>query len=187
MAGWYGFENGHFVKISGSGIIPAVVTLDGKNHVNLEFPLDGGDYQKSVMNMFPGEYHDRIFGQAERDHNNLKKQEEQHAKDYLTSINRKAEIGDNPDFDYVLLTDAGVSAELSNELNEKFYKEHFYYPSCIGTRERIEGGIRMVYELSFDENKQEIHVTKYRYDTKEVVESFEIDTKTGNITYPPKG
>lgn len=183
MTGWYGFENNNFVKVSGSGNIPAIVTLDSNNAVEIEYPLDGGGYRSSIEKMFPKEYHARIFGTNDNlnsDHDELTKQEQQYAKVYLSKIGRDAKIGNYSDFEYTQLNHAGVSVEASNNL-EIFYKEHNYYPNFIGTYEDLENGTRMVYETSYHKNQDEIRFTKYYYDTKEIVEQFTADAKTGEI------
>lgn len=181
MIGWYGFENNRFVKVSGSGVVPVVVTLDRSNKVEAEYPLDGGDYNASIRELFPEEYHARIFGHTDADHESLKKQEQKYAEEYLAKIGRDAKIEDeDTPMYYTLLTDAGVSVEVSNNL-EVFYKAHSYYPSFIGTCERLENDVRMVYEMSYHENEDEIRFTKYKYDTKETVEQFVVNAKTGEM------
>lgn len=181
MIGWYSFENNMFVKVSGSGVIPAVVTLDRSNKVEIEYPLDGGGYNTSIRELFPEEYHARIFEHADADLESLKKQERKYAEEYLAKIGRDAKIEDEDNPAYrTSLTDAGVSIEVSNNL-EVFYKTHGYYPSFIGTYERLENGVRMVYEMSYHKNEDEIRFTKYKYDTKETVEQFVINAKTGEM------
>lgn len=182
MVGYYGFVNNNFEKISGSGIIPAVVTLKNNNDVTIEYPKDGAYYSSSIKEMFPLKYHSRIFGSndsdSKDDRKNLTEQERAYAKEYLKKIGRKAEIGDSSDFDHILLTDLGVSVEVSNEL-EDFYKAHSYYPYFIGTKEIIEDDVRKVYEMSYHEKQKEIKFTKYTYDAKEIVEQFVFNSITG--------
>lgn len=177
--GRYGFENDNFVHVSGSAF-PAVITRSGDNTVSIEQPLDGSDYTKSLEKMFPKEYHDRIFGDNDADRENLKQQQEKYAREYLAKIGREAKIGDQSDFDYPSPTDLGVSTDASNNL-EIFYKEHYYYPRFLGTRERLESGVRMIYETSYHENQDEIKFTKYDYDTKKILEQFTANSITGNL------
>lgn len=178
MVGYYGFVNNNFEKNSGTGIIPAVVTLKNNNEVDIKYPKDGSGYASSVKEMFPLKYHNRIFGENDSDRKNLTEQEWVYAKEYLSKIGRKADIGDYRDFEHILLADLGVSVEVSNRL-EDFYKVHSYYPYFIGTKEIIEDGVRMVYEMSYHENQKEIKFTKYTYDTKEVVKQFVFNSITG--------
>lgn len=178
MVGYYGFVNNNFEKASGSGIIPVVVTLKNNNDVEIEYPKDGSYYASSIKEIFPLKYHSRIFADNDSDRKKLKEQERIYAKEYLSKLGRKADIGDYGDFEHILLTDLGVSVEVSNGL-EGFYKVHSYYPYFIGTKEIIENSVRMVYDMSYDESKKEIKFTKYTYDTKEVVEQFVFNSITG--------
>lgn len=180
MLGWYGFENNNFVKVSGSGVIPAVITLDNNNRVEIEYASDGSDYRNSIETLFPQKYHRRILKQADSDYDNLKQQEQQYAKEYLLKISRDAKVGDTTDFEYTTLSDIPVSVEVSNKMNEEFYKEHSSYPSFIGTQEKLENGIRTVYKMSYHKAQNEIKFTKYAYD--KVLEQFIINAKTGHIS-----
>lgn len=177
--GWYGFENNNFTFISGSAF-PAVITLNNDNTTQIETPLDGSDYATSIQKMFPKEYHDRIFKYQDIDHESFKQQREIYASEYLSKIGRNATIGDYSDFKYTSLTHEGVSVEVSNKL-EDFYKAHNNYPSFIGTREKLENDVRMVYEMSYQKNQDEIKFTKYDYETRTTIEEYTVDAKTGVI------
>ena len=144
MVGHYGFINNNFETVSGSGIIPAVITLKGNDEVEITYPKDGSYYTKSIEEMFPKEYVNRIFKESDNDRKTLEEQERAYAKAYLDKINRSANIGDYGDFEHKILTSLGVSVEVSNVL-EDFYKMNNYYPYFIGTKEHIEEGVRIVY------------------------------------------
>ena len=179
MVGDYGFENEIFTKVSGSGITPIVVTLDEYNIATIEYPMDGSGYTKSIEQMFPEQYQDVIWDSFDANsdaQSKLKGQEVAYATAYLKKIDRDAQIKDH--VEKVLLTDKGVSVEVSNGL-EMFFKEHSNYPYFIGNKEKLEDGIRMVYEMNFHENASEIEFVKYNYDTKEVMERFVFNAKTG--------
>lgn len=180
MTGHYGFQNDNFVKVSGTGVIPAVITLSGNHNVSIEYPKDGSGYGPSIKKMFPSKYHTSIFGDRDSDRKVLTGQEQAYAKGYLSKIGRKAEIGDYGDFKHTLLTDLGVAVEVSNGL-EDFYKEHNYYPYFIGTQENIENDVRMVYEMNYQESQQEITFTKYLFDSKKLVEQFVFNSITGEL------
>lgn len=186
MTGQYGFQNDNFVKVSGTGVIPAVVTLSSNNDVSIEYPKDGSGYAPSIREMFPSKYHNRIFDDRESDRKTLENQEQVYAKEYLSKIGRKAVIGDYGDFEHTLLTDLGVSVEVSNKL-EDFYKKHSNYPYFIGTQEYIENNLRMVYQMNYLENQKEIKFTKYAYDSREILEQFVMDATTGDSLTPSEG
>lgn len=181
MYGEYGFENKNFVKVSGSGVIPAVFTFESSQNglacTGLEEPEDGARYGESIRRLFPPEYRDGALSHSDSDAQDLKSQERAYAASYLKKIGRKAPIGDYGDFEHTLLTEAGVSVEVSNGINDKLYAS---YPMWIGTREALENGIRYVYELSYNEKEREIVFKKYEYDTNRVVESTRLDSVTGS-------
>ncbi len=177
--GNYGFVNGNFEKVSGTGTIPAVVTLEKDNNVLIEFPLDGEGNNESIEEMFPKEYHERIYGYYENDINNLKQQEHVYAQKYLNEIGREAKIDDH--FERILLTSLGVSVEVSNKVADYVRKLNYKYPYFIGTVEYLEGDSRVVYEMSYDKNSDEIKLKNYVYDTNEFIEESVIDAKTGEL------
>ncbi len=69
---------------------------------------------------------------------------------------------------------------VSNGL-EVFFKEHSSYPYFIGSIEKLEDGIRMVYEMNYYEESSEIEFVKYNYETKEVIETFMVHADTGEF------
>lgn len=178
--GEYGFQDGNFVKISGSGVIPAVIILSQNDQgallSRIEWPEDGTNYSESIKNLFPSEYEDRVLTVREEDRQELKAQERAYAEAYLKKIKREATIGEYADFKHTLLTDVGVSVEVSNKLLESKYS---MYPLWIGNQERIEDNIRFVYEKKYDENEKEIILTKYNYETSEIVQQIIIDSISG--------
>lgn len=182
MYGEYGFENGAFIKGGGTGLIPAVMTFsyDEKNGYVLEdcqYPMDGSYYVSSIQELFPEKYWDRCIVHRDDDIEELTRQERIYARDYLNRLGRTAKIGDYADIGHPLLTDVGVSVDVSNHLWEL---EMLYgYPYWIGNLEKLEDGVRYVYEMSLDQKAGEIIYTKSVYDTKEVLEQIRIDMNTG--------
>lgn len=184
--GEYGFENGNFVKVAGSGVIPTKLTFD-KNQLitNYEVPEDGSRYDESLKELFPKHLYEKALMTSSSDYEACKKQEKEYAKAYLDSIGRSdAQIGDYSDFEHKLLTtDYGVSVEFSNELISK--KELASYPMEVGNREQLEDGVRYVYETRFEgtsgDNGQIIY-EKYAYDTKETAEKIVFEIKDGKMT-----
>lgn len=180
MFGNYGFQNGMFVKISGSGVIPAVLTFekDGADYtlLEIEYPRDGAEYVRSIKRMFPLKYrYAALHGDSA--YNGLAAQELSYAEAYLRSIGRKAEIGEYRDLDVVLLTDLGVSVEVSNRLCcDKSLGE---YPYWIGTNEVLRDGKRYVRSLSYDEPAGQIVYQTVEEESGTVMESFVFDASTG--------
>lgn len=180
MYGEYGFEDGNFVKVSGSGIIPAVFTFTNSGNglvcTKIEYPEDGAGYGKSIRKLFPPAYVNKALSPSDGDRENLKAQERSYAKSYLKKIGRNAVIGDYGDFEHTLLTDAGISVKVSNSINDKLFAN---YPMWIGNREVLENGIRYVYEMSYNKEAHEIILKKYEYDTGKIVELTRLDSTTG--------
>jgi len=180
MYGEYGFEDDNFVKVSGSGVIPAVIIFSeneqGEKANEIKWPLDGSAYVKSIKELFPEEYHNRVLSIAKADNEELKNQEITYAQNYLTKIGREATIGEYGDFEHPLLTSQGVAVQVSNKLAEKGYAN---YPHWVGKLEKIEDGIRYVYEMNYTKDSNPIILEKYNYDTKEIVEKFRINSLNG--------
>ena len=175
--GEYGFQNDNFTKVSGSGVIPVRITLDKDGNVTeyLE-AMDGSENVPSIKRMFPEALWERALSGDKADYEICKKQERAYAESYLKSIGREAAIGEYGDFEQILPV---MDTEASNKLLE-MYPE---YPYWIGTEERIEAGIRYVYEKEWDSEKKIVTFKKYEYDTKKVVEEAVINASGGELVY----
>ena len=180
MYGNYGFQNGMFIKVSGSGVIPAVLTFekDGSDYrlLEIEYPQDGAKYTESIRRLFPLKYRSAAL-HGDSAYNGLLSQERSYAEAYLKSIGREAEIGEYRDLDIVLLTDLGVSVDISNELirDERLGK----YPYWIGTAEYLENGKRYIRSLSYDEAAEQIIYRTVEAASGETTEGFVFDAVTG--------
>lgn len=149
--GWFGFENGIFTKISGSGAIPTVMTLSiNKNGTCslLEYkePIDGAGYNDSLKKMFPMKLHAQVFASQEK-YADLARQQEKQAATYLAGIGRKARVSAG----HVDKELVDINVEASNKLFSEFTKYNSFLNSCpywIGTKEQIENGVRYIYETS---------------------------------------
>lgn len=181
MYGNYGFQNDMFIKVSGSGVIPAVLTFekDGEEYklLEIEYPRDGAEYTKSIKRMFPLKYRAEAL-HHDNAHDELKSQEQSYAEAYLESIGREAEIGEYGDLNAMLLTDVGVSVDVSNQLCCD--KNLGDYPYWIGTEEYLKNGIRYVRTTSYDEEAGQIIYHTHEKDTGEVIECFVFDAATGD-------
>ncbi len=183
LYGTFSFMDGNLVKTSGSGVIPVVMTfsLDENNEYSLmdyQEPEDGSLYTSSIQELFPEELHDQCFNISSELAQQLQTQERAYAQEYLDAIGRDAVIGEYADFEHPLLTDLGVSVEISNMLAA--HSISWNYPSWVGNIERVEEGTRYVYQLDFDKQAHLITYTKYIYDTQEVVEKIEFDSVSGD-------
>ncbi len=177
----YGFEDGWFIEQSGHSI-PAVMRFEKRDgeyiFLDVEYAESGSEHIKSIKRMFPKIYEHRVTNLSEKETEQLGQQSRAYAEAYLASIGREAPIGDYSDLNAVLLTDLGVSVEVSNKLNGLKVN---YNTGKVGWYERIEDGVRYVYRTSYAQEQKLIVYTKENYETKEVVEKIEVDALTGNI------
>lgn len=185
MYGEYGFQDGHFVKISGSGVIPTVMVLDETGKcLRLEVPADGSDYEESLKMLFPEEYLKDVSSFDEEKQKQISEKEREYARNYLQQIGREAEIGDYSDFDWLYFWDVNIPQEAYEKVNEFAKTEEGFqnYPDWIGSSETLEGDAgRMVYEMNFDAEKNEMVYTKYSYDSGEIQEQWKFDGTTGEL------
>lgn len=180
MYGEYGFQDGNFVKVSGSGVIPAVIVFsenaEGEWSSRINWPKDGSEYLESLKEMFPNEYHDRIINITDFDNKKIKDQEVSYTREYLVKIGREAKIGEYGDFEHPMLTSMGVSVNTSNKIVSKNYAN---YPQWVGNQEIIEDGERFVYAMNYKKGNDSIILEKYNYETREVVEKIRINSLNG--------
>ena len=182
--GEYGFVNGNFETVSGSGIIPTRITFEilaGGTYNLIEYKQaeDGGGYTQSIKEMFPEKYWSRSLSIVDADIEDCENQKRAYAKAYLKSIGREAEIAHYSDFEH---KSPDMNANVSNSLISKFSE----YPYWIGTQEKIENGVRYVYEKQWvDKGNGDGIVTfkKYEFDSKKVIEETVIEVKNGEILY----
>ncbi len=187
MFGTYEFQNGNFVKSAGTGVIPCVITVELKDDgeyyfVSYDEAEDGSSFVSSIKEMFPEKLWSRCITIDDDDRNELVKQERSYMEEYLGTIGREdVEVGDYADFEYVLLTDLGVSVDVSNALLDVESGEGFEKncPMWVGDREVIEEDVRYTYKKEYDEKKDVVIYSKIKADTGDVLESSTYDAKTG--------
>ena len=155
-----GFENGIFT-ISGDGglDIASVITLKKvKNKENTYkvikhiYGYEGHLLEPSLERMFSKdilkEYNNNAY------ENELEKETDKKARDYLNQIGRDAEFKANVDKEY--LTDGyfyedenGISQEEADEIYDLFDEfEEKDYPDWIGSREQVKNNKRYIYKAS---------------------------------------
>ena len=116
---------------------------------------------------------------TEKDSENLWNQNKAYAKAHLDKIGRSEEIRRYSEVEHILLTDVGVSVEVSNKILENKNIANYNYD--LGYFESVEDGVRYIYSKSYDKNQNKIICTKEVYDTKEIVEKIEINSLTGEV------
>ena len=183
--GEYVFENDRFVKVSGSGIIPVRLTLAPDDTI-IEYkqPDDGSLWLPSLKEMFPKEYADIALDQKlnEQYYEDCVAQEEQYAQAYLKSIGRSAKIGVTTEERDELYPLANMNTEASNTLLDLFWD----YPYWLGSQEKIEDGVRYVYEKRWESNGNGDGVVtfiKYAYAGSYIAEKYVIEVNGGELNY----
>lgn len=166
--GWFGFKNGIFTKVSGSGAIPTVITFT--RDINGQYtlrsyrqPLDGGEYMASLRDMFPEYLLDDLQSVNYRD---LAQQLEAQAAAYLESIGRDAPVT----VEYVESALPDIDVRASNRLFSemtKYSRELAAFPYWLGTQETIESGIRYIYETSQSKTADGYDLITFRKTTPE--------------------
>ncbi|NLI92797.1 MAG: DUF4825 domain-containing protein [Peptococcaceae bacterium] len=149
--GYFGFENGIFTKVSGSGAIPTVITFsknDKGEYTLLQYqePMDGGGYLESVKKMFPRKLWSDVLTEG-KGYPELMKQQEAQAGEYLKSIGRNAEVRAS----YVEKKLLNINTEASNKLLAELTKKDpilNLFPYWAGSKEVVENGERWIYETS---------------------------------------
>lgn len=177
----FGFQNGWFLSQSGYST-SAVMTFEeaetGYKYLGAEHPRDGSLFGDDIKAMFPKKYQKRALSATDKDRESMWAQKVAYAEAYLKEIGREAKIGTYGDIEHILLTDVGVSVEVSNTVINLPLD---YNTGEIGYFERLENGTRYIYRTSYLADKNIILYTKEGYGTNKIVERVEVDSLTGNI------
>ena len=188
MFGAYEFQDGNFVKCAGTGAIPAVVTVKKQDDGTYEFismveAEDGSKFVDSIKENFPEALWSRCITIEDDDKNELEKQERAYAEEYLSTIGREdTEVGDYGDFEHQILTELGVSEDVSNKMLDVQAGDGFesFCPMWVGDREVLDENVRYTYKTEYDQKKKQIIFSKVLYESGEVLESSVYDAKTGD-------
>lgn len=164
--GYFGFENGIFTKVSGSGAIPTVMIFfknanAGYSLIGYKEPEDGEGGLDSIKEMFPERLWDKVLSKDDTVYPELAELEEIQAEEYLKQIGRNAKVSEK----YVekVLPKIDVSAE--NKLfvysgkNDSFINDCPYW---LGTKEKLEDGVRVIYETVQSKSSDGYDVITFR-------------------------
>ncbi len=177
----YGFEDNRFVNVSGTR---ARVLLDfqtGQEQVytltdyTILDPTSGLSEQELEALMAPLKETGKEYFYTDDDFLELREQVEAGAKEYLKSIGREGEVFERSSHEEGFLS--FLNEDAYNTLSKDI--EISSYPDWEGTLEKLEDGVRYVYQAHFDEGSNKIEYTKKDYDTGETVEKITADAATG--------
>lgn len=182
MYGEYGFQNDALIKISGTGAVPAVLTFGYSKDTgyvlkSYSVPDDGSGYLDSVKEMFPKDLYNYVLSVSDSDLSNLQAQERKYAKAYLNKMGRSAVIGDYSDINHEF-------PQISDKASNEIFKRYWEYPDWIGTEEKIENGVRYVYETqwkNYGNDDSMIYFSKYVYSTGEIIKTINVSIEDGVI------
>ena len=182
----FGFDNGFFTDVGGgSGATAAVFRINPDGTYQLSEIREtgmGSEYGKSLKRIFPSALARRaLSGPTEKEAEEMWQGCVKSAQQYLRSIGRSGvELRQYRDVPHTLVTDLGVSVEVSNKLHNIAYVAEAGY---VGVWESVEGGVRYVSENDFDREKNLLTFKKYQFDTGAVVFDLGLDASTGAVVY----
>lgn len=175
----YGFEDNRFVNVSGTR---ARVLLDfqtGQTYTLTGYtvldPTSGLSEEELESLMAPLKETGKEYFYTDDDFLELREQVEAGAKEYLKSIGREGEVFERSAHEEGFLS--FLNEDAYNTLSKDI--EISSYPDWEGTLEKLEDGVRYVYQAHFDEGSNKIEYTKKDYDTGETVEKITADAATG--------
>ncbi len=178
----YGFQDGVFVNISGTNpnVLMKFEQMENGNYelifyTRLDLFSDLSEEEIEQL-LEPLNKTGKSYIYTEKDLQKVRAQADEDAIAYLKSINRVADVGVRTEHKGYLLTDLVSNTDLILELSKD--ETYSLYPEWTGTQERIENGIRYIYQTEYDEVLQQIIFSKIRPDTNETVERQVIDVKS---------
>lgn len=157
--GCFGFENGIFTKVSGTGIHAAIFTFekDEKNEYSL---IDYRQSDKKLITMFfPERLWDAALNAGREEYSELFRQQKEQARIYLSGIGRDdAVISEEVD---------KKTIDVDAEALGKIYEERIiwgldFFPNWIGTRELVQNGVRYIYETSQSKSEDGFDILCFR-------------------------
>jgi hypothetical protein len=176
----YGFMDGCFVNVSGTR---SRVLLDfqteQESHTLTGYTVLDSSSGLSDMDlealMAPLKETGKDYFYTDDDFHKLREQVNADAKEYLKSIGREAEVIDRAS------RENGFLSLLNGDAYHMLVKdsEISCYPDWEGTLERLEDGVRYIYQAHFDDASNKIEYTKKNYDTGETVKEITVDAATG--------
>ncbi len=175
----YGFQDGVLVNVSGTN--PNVLmrfqqTESGNYELIFYTRLDlFSDLSEEEIEQLlkPLSETGKSYIYTDEDLQKVRAQADKDAAAYLKSINRDAEVGVRTEHKGNLLTDLVSDTDLLMELSKD--ETYSLYPDWTGTQERIENGVRYIYQTEYNDELQKIIFSKILFDTNETVERQIID------------
>ncbi len=185
----YTFMNDNLVSSTGYSLVPTEINFgidESGNYIykSHKEPMDGAFWVDSLKEMFPKSLAQKVLNIKGDERNvmtkNLAAQCDEYAKAYLKKIGREAKVGGYGAFDFKIFSDYGVSTKVSDAFLELFPNYDIY----VGNFERVENGVRYIYEVSWYGDREGNGIAKfgkYEYGTYKKIE--ETGYKVSGDTY----
>lgn len=179
----YGFEDDRFVNRSGTR---AKVLLQFQTEGGGEYHLTGYTCLNPTSGLSDEELEELMLPLKETgkdylftddDLAELRARVDQSAAEYLRSIGRDAEVGEQDPHQSDSLSALGVPFEVWERLLKNGVS--YLYPNWNGSLERLENSVRYIYRTEYDEVSQRITCTKTEYDSGTVIQTLVFDGATG--------
>ncbi len=181
--GNYRFVNGALVRLDEMYIRPAIYTVKQNakgwyDFVHADFHPAGATTEDAIRQMFVAETAGNVINNLEFFRTDMKKQEEEAAKEYAESLNRDVAITTMEDMELTYLDSMEIPEETINKILAD--SKLLPYPLWIGNQEFVEDGVRYVYETAYNKVDNTIWFKKYEYNSKEVKEEYKVSAETGD-------
>lgn len=175
------FQNGILTSIASTGAIPTVIKYninpENKRYTEVEYlePNPNADFKSEVNSLFPAEYINSALN-ANAKYPEIEEMQINEALDYLDFLERDASVQSYIDKKFIDIIPNNYFLELAPD-----------YPTWEGTIEKIEDGIRYIYETTtldsdnvlFTKKTEDNVVTeKFKIDTNGHVKILEYDSST---------
>ncbi len=183
----YGFEDNVFVNISGTNsknLMRFRLTADQGYELCFYTRLDvysGLSEEELETLVQPLKDSGKQYLFTDQDLQEIRKQADEEASEYLKSINRTADVGERQSHEGKRIEEIVLNEDLLYKLLKDI--ELSFYPDWLGTTEKVENGERYIYQTDFDRERQEITYTKTDYKTGAVVNKIAVDILNGTVTH----
>ena len=142
----YGFMDGVFTDTGSGYAMPLALSFarsgDSYELKEIVQPEDGENYGRSIEAMMPAACYERLYASPEADRAEQARQMHEQAQAYLDSIGRAEPVQDWRERDLDLADMLVTASNLTIGFSPP-------YPLWVTTLERVEGGVRYVYERTW--------------------------------------
>ncbi len=178
----YSFINNSFTNVGGF-----------RNRMRIDFAQENGAYtailyehldvsfqsdQRLEELLAPLQATGTDYTYTDEDFAGLRAQVDETAGEYLRQIGREnRRIVDNSELGLTYLNEVGVEDEIIDQRAEDL--QTTLYPDWIGTQERLEDDMRLIYQTDYDAENHRIIYIKHQYGLSTPIETLAFDAVTG--------